>query len=296
MPDVPDVTGLPNSPLRARCIALAEGHAFQRIVLIVILLNAVILGVDTYIDHRALVILEKACLAFFVFELAVKFIARRSTREFLSDPWNIFDIIVVGSAFIPAVGPLAPILRVLRVLRVFRLARNVPELRLIVTVLVRSIVSMKYIGMLAALCFYVFGVAGVELFGETQPEFATLHETLFTLFRTLTGDNWSDLRYAAVEGLDAGDMGFWKASLYHVLWIAIVTFVLINLIVGAIINNYQEVQAAEKIRSATAREGATRGASPAASSTNAARDELDARIARTSRELADLLDRRRTMG
>ncbi len=268
--------------MRQWALSFTSTHAFQRGSLAAILFNAVLLGIDTYIDHPALKALEQACLVFFVLELVLKFIARDSTRAFLRDPWNIFDIVVIGSAFVPAVGSLGPILRILRVLRVFRLARSVPELRLIVTVLVRSVVSMKYIGLLAALCFYVFGVAGVELFGSTQKEFATLHETLFTLFRTLTGDNWSDLRYAAIEGVNAGDPHYWKASLYHVLWISIVTFVLINLIVGAIINNYQEVQQAERARS----NGETLESNKAS---------LDDKIAAASRELTRLLEQRARM-
>lgn len=218
---------------------------FGRAVLGVILFNAVLIGVDTYIDHPSLIVLEWLCVAVFVAELVLKFIDRKSTRAFFSDGWNIFDIIVVASAFVPAVGPLGSVLRVLRVFRVLRLVNAIPELRLIVSVLTRSIISMKYIGLLAMICFYVYAVIGVKLFGgEGSPladEYRTIHEATFTLFRVLTGDNWSDLRYADITG----GMGA-AVTAYHVSWILIATFILINLIVGAIINNYQEVQQIEK--------------------------------------------------
>ena len=61
--------------------------------------------------------------------------------------------------------------------------------------------------------------------------------------RVLTGDNWTDLRYAAKD-----QAWQWKATAYHVSWIIVSTFLLINLIVGAVLNNYQEVQEAERNR------------------------------------------------
>lgn len=257
---------------------LVQSRGFQNFILATILFNAILLGIDTYIDSPILKGLEYACLGIFVVELLLKFIARESTKAFFRDGWNLFDLVVVISAFVPAVGPLAPVLRVLRVLRVFRLANSIPELRLIVTVLIKSVASMKYIGLLAVLCFYVFGVVGVELFGKQMPAFATLHESLFTLFRVLTGDDWSQLRYELVEGQSG--LGYWKPTLFFVVWIVIVTFVLINLIVGAIINNYQEVQHAERMKQ-----------QPSSHS----RADLDREIDQTMMRLQELLKRRSSM-
>ncbi len=96
---------------------------------------------------------------------------------------------------------------------------------------------------LAAIVFYIYAVIGVHMFGPHLKEYASLHEALFTLFRVLTGDNWTDLRYAMADRPFA-----WKATAYHVSWIVISTFLLINLIVGAVINNYQEVQEVERAR------------------------------------------------
>jgi voltage-gated sodium channel len=149
---------------------------------------------------------------------------------------------------------MGPILRVVRVLRVFRLVRSIPELRLIVTVLLRSIVSMKYIALLGGVVFYIYAVVGVQLFAGHLPAYATLHEAFFTLFRVLTGDNWTDLRYGLREAVDGTAQAplAWKATAYHVSWIIVSTFLLINLIVGAVLNNYQEVQEIEKSRRAIA--------------------------------------------
>lgn len=133
--------------------------------------------------------------------------------------------------------------------RVLRLVKAIPELRLIVTVLIRSVASMKYVAILAAILFYVYAVIGVKLFGiEGHPMkayFSSIHEACFTLFRILTGDDWTQMRYELAQ---AGQpLGVFTA--FQVSWIVVATFLLVNLIVGAVINNYQKVQDIEEHRS-----------------------------------------------
>ncbi|GDX98627.1 hypothetical protein LBMAG48_10310 [Phycisphaerae bacterium] len=230
-------------------VRLADSKWFAGLVIAVIVLNGVLVGWQTYdMQNQFIQHALNVCLGIFVIELVVKLVAATSTRklpEFFKDGWNIFDVIVVVGSFLPAADPtMTALVRVIRVLRVFRLVRSVPELRLIVTVLVKSVVSMKYITLLAAIILFIYGVIGVKLFGQHMPkEYGTMHESFFTLFRVLTGDNWSDLRYAA-----EGQPWQWKNTFYHVSWIIVSTFLLINLIVGAVLNNYQEVQEAERNR------------------------------------------------
>lgn len=216
---------------------------FAHFILGVIVFNAVLIGAETYIHLPVLRLLERICVAIFVAEIALKFTYADSRRAYLRDGWNWFDIIVVGSALLPSVSGAVSALRILRVLRVLRLVNGVPELRMIVSVLARSISSMTYIRLLMLIVFYVYAVAGVVLFGQRQPEFANLHEAFFTLFRLLTADNWTDLRYASLSHAN-----WWLVTLYYISWIVFSTFLLINLLVGAIINNYQEVQEIEQRR------------------------------------------------
>jgi voltage-gated sodium channel len=230
-------------------VRLAESKWFGGFVLAVIVLNGVLVGWQTYdMENTFIKHALNVCLGIFVIELVVKLLAAMQTRTlgaFFKDGWNIFDMVVVVGSFLPAADPtMTALVRVIRVLRVFRLVRSVPELRLIVTVLVKSVVSMKYITLLAGIILFIYGVIGVKLFGQYMPkEYGSLHESFFTLFRVLTGDNWSDLRYAA-----EGQSWQWKNTFYHVSWIIVSTFLLINLIVGAVLNNYQEVQEAERNR------------------------------------------------
>lgn len=217
-----------------------HSSGFNHFILWIIVLNAVLIGVETYVHRPILSLLERLCVAIFVAEIGLKFRYSDSKRAWLRDGWNWFDIIVVGSALIPNVSQAVSVLRILRVLRVMRLVKGIPELRMIVSVLARSITSMTYIGLLMLIVFYVYAVAGVVFFGQHQPEFSTLHETFFSLFRLLTADDWSDLRQASLSYAN-----WWLVTIYYCSWIILSTFLLINLMVGAIINNYQEVQQIE---------------------------------------------------
>jgi len=184
---------------RERIQRFAYGRPFGHFIMLVILINAVIIGIDTYIDSPWLHFVEQVCLWIFVIEIALKYTFRYSTREYFADGWNIFDIVIVGAAFVPEIDSLATVLRVARVFRVLRLVKTIPELRVIVNVLIRSMISMSYIALLMAIVFFIYGVIGVQLFGEKQPEFATLHESLFTLFRALTAEDWTDVRYDGID-------------------------------------------------------------------------------------------------
>lgn len=219
------------------------GRFFGNFIVAVILFNAILIGIETYHHHPIIDTLEWICVWIFVVEITLKFIYARTKREYFRDGWNWFDIIVVGSAFVPQVSGFSTALRILRVLRVLRLIKIIPEMRLIVSVLARSLTSMTYIAALMSIVFYVFAVIGFHLFGHVQPEYASLHESMFTLFRVLTLESWTAIRYAAIEY----DM-YWSSTIFHVVWVLVSTFVMLNLIVGAIINNYAEVQQIEKHR------------------------------------------------
>lgn len=232
---------------------LVQSSRFNNFVVAVIIVNAVLIGLSTYLTDatalQAIAAIETVCVGIYLVEIVLRFLARDSTSAFFRDGWNIFDLLIVIAALVPASNGIGPVLRILRVFRVLRLVKTIPELRLIVAVLLRSVASMKYVALLATILFYVYAVIGVKLFGGVghpmQPYFASIHESCFTLFRILTGDDWTRMRYELAQ---AGQpLGAFTA--FQVSWIVIATFLLVNLIVGAVINNYQKVQDIEEHRS-----------------------------------------------
>ncbi len=166
----------------------------QNTVIVVILINAAVLGIETISGLGAealhiLHLLDTACLVIFVVEIGLKLYGQG--LRFFRDAWNVFDFIVVGIALVPGTNGLA-VLRALRVLRVLRLISVVPALRRVVDALVRALPGIASIAVLLLVIFYVGAVMATTLFGEQFPElFGSLGASLFSLFQVTTLDSWS---------------------------------------------------------------------------------------------------------
>src|SRR5262245_24203062 len=148
---------------------LADSPAFQNAVLAVILVTAVLIGLETSDElaerYRGAFDVAEICVrAIFVAEIAIRMLAHapRIVR-FFADGWNAFDFVVVAASFLPDAGPVAVIARLARLLRVTRLVSLFPELRLIVSTMLKSIPSMGHVIMMLGLLLYVYGVLGVYL-------------------------------------------------------------------------------------------------------------------------------------
>ena len=118
-----------------------ESGRVQSLIIILILANAVVLGLETSPTIMAqwggaLVAFDHFCLGVFILELVLKFLAYR--LAFWKSGWNVFDLVVVAVAIVPGAGPWA-VLRSLRVLRVLRLLTVIPALRKVVAAFLHSI-------------------------------------------------------------------------------------------------------------------------------------------------------------
>jgi voltage-gated sodium channel len=228
--------------LRARVARLVLHPLFQRVVIALILFNAVTLGLETSETVMEgwgglLQAIDKALLILFTIELALRIYAFRG--RFFRDPWGIFDLVVVAIAWMPASGPLS-VLRALRVLRVLRLISVVPSLRNVVEAMLAALPGMGSIVLLMGLIFYVFAVMGAKLFGESQPEqFGTLGASLFTLFQLMTLDDWANIVKPAME-----EHGY--ALLFFLPFIIVSTFVVLNLFIGVIVESIQTLREARE--------------------------------------------------
>ena len=141
-------------------------------------------------------------LPIFIFEVILNLLAE-GTRiwNFFLDSWKCFDFLVVGLCLVPGIESQANLLRLLRLLRVLKLLKQFPELQIIITSIVNSFYSLGYIGMLIFLTFYIFAIVAVGFFGENDPQhFGTLHISLLSLWRSSTGEDWTELMYTAMYG------------------------------------------------------------------------------------------------
>ncbi|WP_333606852.1 ion transporter [Arsukibacterium sp.] len=224
--------------LRQQVKLWLERPFIQRSLLALILLNAVLLGLETsdavmQFAGKPLLLLDKVILAVFVVEIGLRIYVHR--LAFFKDAWSLFDFIVVGIALVPASGPFA-VLRALRVLRVLRVLTFVPSMKKIVGALVKSLNGMMSIAMVLGLVYYVAAVMATKLFGEAFPEwFGSLGATLYTLFQIMTLESWS-------MGISRPVMEqFPYAWAFFVPFILIATFTMLNLFIAVIVNAVQSM-------------------------------------------------------
>ncbi len=189
-----------------RCKRIADSTRFQAFIFAVILLNALALGLQTYdgIDADvgpALHIVNDVCVGIFVVELAIRIAAYgRRPHDFFRDGWNVFDFVVITAAFIPGVRESTTLLRLARLLRVVRIVTVLPEFRIIVRGMARSLPPIGSLALLALLLMYVYGMVGWILFHEGDPEnWGNLGDAMLSLFVMMTLENWPNYLEAAQE-------------------------------------------------------------------------------------------------
>lgn len=232
--------------VRARLRQMLERPYVQHFILALILINAVVLGLETsdtlMADYgRTLLSIDAVILAFFVIEILARVFVYRA--GFFRDPWSLFDLTVVAIALIPASGPLA-IIRALRVLRVLRALTLLPSMRRVVGGLLASIPGISSIALVMGIIFYVFAVLATSLFGDSFDEwFGSVGRSLYTLFQVMTLESWSMGIARPVMEL------FPLAWIFFVPFILIATFTMLNLFIGVIVSaiqGFHDADAAEK--------------------------------------------------
>jgi len=230
------------SGLRKTVHDLLSRPAVQHSILALIVINAVILGLETAPSVMAqwgpvMLAIDKAILSVFVVELALRLYVNRSS--FFRDPWSVFDFCVVAIALVPASGPFA-VLRALRVLRVLRVLTLVPSMRRVVGALLSAIPGLSSIALVLLLVFYVFGVIATHLFGQHFPEwFGHLGRSLYTLFQVMTLESWSmGISRPVMEEVP-------YAWAFFIVFILFATFTMLNLFIAIIVNAMQTFQESE---------------------------------------------------
>lgn len=239
----PALTPAPvKSGLQGRLNQLITDSRFQGFILVLIIINAITLGLETSAFIRAtygdvLYFLDKLTLTVFVLEIAIRLFVNR--LAFFRDPWSIFDFLVVGIALVPASGPFS-VLRALRVLRVLRVLTIVPSMRRVVGALLGAIPGLASIALVLLLIYYVFAVIATNLFAGSFPDwFGDLGRSFYTLFQVMTLESWS-------MGISRPVMEIYPyAWTFFIPFILIATFSMLNLFIAVIVNAMQTVSDAE---------------------------------------------------
>lgn len=234
------------SPMVAFLRNIADSLHFQRFILGVILLAAVLIGIETDPEIRSrhgslLEALDRLVLWIFIAEIGIKLGARGARWwEYFRDPWNVFDFGIVAVCFLPLQAHFAAVLRLVRVLRVLRLVSALPRLQILVGALLKSIPSMGYVASLLLLHFYIYAVLGVSMFGRHDPDhFGSLGRAMLTLFQIVTLEGWADIMHTQLDA--PGSTQAWPV-LYFISFILLGTMIILNLLIGVIMTGMQEAQ------------------------------------------------------
>ncbi len=225
---------------------VAESARFQTATVVVIVINAVVLGLETYpglVDEAgdALQTIDRICLAVFVAELAIRIGAHaRRPGDFFCRGWNVFDFIVVAAAFVPFLAANATVLRIIRLLRVTRLLAILPDVRILIDGMRRAVRPVLGLFVLTILLVYLYAIVGWSVFGDGDPEhWDNAGRSMMTLFGMLTLEGWIDVYGAARE------ITPW-AWLYFVSFILLGTFVVLNTVLGIVLNSLDEAHRAAR--------------------------------------------------
>jgi voltage-gated sodium channel len=235
------------------CARIVDTAWFQYAVVVAILANALLLGLETYDDfadehERVLDVLNDAFLALFTIEIGIRILAfGRRPQDYFRSGWNLFDFVVIGLAYLPWVRQSVTLLRLARMLRVARLLSVLPGLRVVLGGLVRSIAPLASVAVLTFFLLYLYGMLGWLLFGDHDPaRFGNIGRALLTLFQLLTIEGWDQVLETQQE------LSSWS-WIYFVSFILMGSFLVLNIVIAIVLNSVEEAREEERRRQRVAR-------------------------------------------
>lgn len=219
---------------------------FEMAISFVILLNAVSLGLLTMPEvsetaRDTFETLDRYALYVYTAELVLRMISYgKKPWMFFHRGWNIFDFLIV--ALSPVFSGQTVILRLLRLLRLIRIFRFLPEVRVLTVSIIRSVPPLLSMGVLIFLALYIYGMAGVYLFGEKIPvHWGDISIALTTLFILLTLENFPAYLEEAVL------VSPWALPFY-LSYIFIIVFTVLNVLIGIVLNAMDEARSENRQR------------------------------------------------
>ena len=215
-------------------------QTFELCIAGIILLNAVALalltipGIDAQ-TRQSLESFDQAALWIFVFELVVRMISYGSKPwNFFKTGWNVFDFVIIGLS--PFLANQTLILRLLRIFRLIRIFRFLPEVRVLTRSITRSLPPLMSMSVLIFLALFIYGMAGVYLFGEQMPEqWGDITAALTSLFILLTLEEFASY---LVDGLAVSP---WALP-YYISYVFVIVFTILNVLIGVVLNAMDEAR------------------------------------------------------
>ena len=235
---------------------IVSSQGFNWIVAFIILINCILIGVEQSFQSEIITWIQDFCIVLFVAEIIFRWFARESISAFFKSIWNLVDLVLILVSLVPETlfenSDLLTAFRIVRVIRIIRLVKVFPETIAMFKVIKNSFGALFRIISLLIILMYFYALVGIILFkGKTEilnnynktfDPFGNVGEALFSLFRVTTGEDWTDLRY----DLLSSDAPFWVVNIYFVSWLIFSAFFLLNIIIAAVVKNYDSVYSNDK--------------------------------------------------
>uniref|UniRef100_A0A803TGT8 Voltage-dependent N-type calcium channel subunit alpha n=1 Tax=Anolis carolinensis TaxID=28377 RepID=A0A803TGT8_ANOCA len=240
---------------------------FEYFIMVMIALNTIVLMMkfygapDPYEDM--LKCLNIVFTSMFSLECVLKIIAFGALNYF-RDAWNIFDFVtVLGSITDILVTEIADnfinlsFLRLFRAARLIKLLRQGYTIRILLWTFVQSFKALPYVCLLIAMLFFIYAIIGMQVFGNIALDddgainrhnnFQTFLQALMLLFRSATGEAWHEIMLACLSNracdqlsnLSKNECGSDFAYFYFVSFIFLCSFLMLNLFVAVIMDNFE---------------------------------------------------------
>ncbi|KAJ2939429.1 hypothetical protein O0L34_g10861 [Tuta absoluta] len=154
--------------------------------------------------------------------------------------------------------------RLFRALRLIKLLSRGERIRTLLWTFIKSFQALPYVALLIVLLFFIYAVVGMQLFGKIKNDGEVLTEhnnfqnfgnSLMVLFRSATGEAWQDIMMALSPNTDERpndpptcfteddekkfeNCGSLAAYPYFISFSLLCTFLIINLFVAVIMDNF----------------------------------------------------------
>ena len=176
-----------------RLTKLVSGFSFDMFIMLIILADAVVLGLQTsptmeYYFNNGLFLLDRVFMGIFMAEMFLKILALK--KKFFESGWNVFDLTIVAISSVPFMSAFI-ILRTFRLFRLLKYVDHFSKMNNLIQVFIKLLPSFVSFMLVFAVFFYVFAIIAVDLFGESFSVFGTLGSAMFTLLQIFTLDGWA---------------------------------------------------------------------------------------------------------
>ena len=221
-------------PYRIQWLArFMYGNPFEFLVIGIIILNAAALAVLTYdgldpTTEAIALFIDSVAIVFYTVEVAFRIVSYgRKPWMFFRNPWNVFDFAIVVA--IPFLSGATVIFRLVRLLRILRIFRFLPEARILMLSMVKSVAPLANLAVLIGFLMFIYAMAGVYLFGEQAPErWGDVGVAMLTLTIMLTLENFPD---SFLGGLEITP---W-ALIYFLSYMFFIVFTVLNVLIGIVL-------------------------------------------------------------